>query len=119
MDKLKDIAPGDRVRVTLEGVVDRGDGLVIRAPGSRLSLILDQAGDDNGAYRWFSDEQVSATSFHIERIEETITAGNAAQNRYSKMPCRVIAVDGDEAWVCYDRAISRTVLPVSDLERVK
>lgn len=92
--KLEGIKPGDRVRVTFEGVF----GSMEREPwmsDDPFSIVF-----DGGESRWFPKRMANAPTFQIERIEPPLAVGDRV--RFGGFHGAIKGIDGTRAWVSYD-----------------
>lgn len=106
-DKLKGIEPGQRVRVTFEGVV---------MPDRHTSMAIHPDGSPDTYRNVFSTEIVSHPSFKIEPIEEPIKPNDPVRAK-DGVEGVVVWVDGTRAWVV--SGLCDRFYFVADLERVK
>lgn len=67
MDKLEGIKPGDRVRVTFEGVV----GEIGSAPNLYIGVV-----GGHPVKTIFNVKDIQSPCFHIERIEKPLSVGD-------------------------------------------
>lgn len=91
-DKLAGIKPGDRVRVTFEGVV--GDNprpdipdvypLAVKTDGREVENI-------------FHGGTVKAPTFHIERLEKPLEVGDRVRWTQGVVDCEIVAFRDDKA----------------------
>jgi len=110
-DKLDGIKPGDRVRVTFEGVVEGcGDAQVEIIPdGGALNHI-----------KTFRGDALEAPTFQIERIEPPLSVNDAvkwSEGYASKMYGKIIALHDEWAWILMSQGGVGSV-PLRDLERI-
>jgi hypothetical protein len=97
--------PGDRVRLTMEG-------LVIRTVDS-LHVLVD--GRDTRTY--YFNEELSAPTFKIEILEAPLAVGD----RVTVATCgvgKILAIDGGFAWVRWSSG-ARGEHPLSSLKRIE
>ena len=104
-DKLEGIRPGDRVRVTFEGVY-RG--------GSRFQLD-DMTGDDTTTY--FAPQEVAAPAFQIERIKPPLKVGDRVRIKDGGSG-EVLGLQGGEAWLRTDQVNYTSIWTLTSLERI-
>ena len=106
-DKLEGIKPGDRVRVTFEGVVEVAKGHLRVCVAQGTSMV---------AY----DNEMAQDTFQIERIEPPLKVGDRVKIPFDSRPYIVRTLAEGFAWVYDERwpdshgAIQRVV----DLERI-
>ena len=104
-DKLAGIKPGDRVRVTFEGV------LKDRSPDTTIVMVeTDQGVSD--ACVWMS----ARATFQIERIEPPLKVGDRVRIDGEEIG-KVLAVSDGLAWVRSDSGIHLSWV-VESLERI-
>lgn len=110
MDKLNGIKPGDRVRVTFEGVV-------VEVGGDWLGVTVD-GGDTISCT--FSAEDIKSPHFHIERIEKPLAVGDRVKETFAGFGAgEVLCVDGEFAFVRWDtKAYGPASIRLSKLERI-
>lgn len=112
-DTLKGIEPGQRVRVTFEGVVEKAtDG---------LDVVMDAS--IGGASWWASDAEINAPSFKIEPIEEPLAIKDRVRFKSNINSTQGVIVAFDPhpviRWEPAMGANYYDVQLVNDLERVK
>lgn len=108
-DKLASagVKAGDRVRVTMEGVVGEiigGDEVKIRFDGHRVESYTHR-------------NVIAAPTFQIERIEPPLKVGDRVKNKDFPGPIWEIIALRDGYAVVYHVGTSRVVCP-TDLERI-
>jgi hypothetical protein len=96
--------PGDRVRLTMEGVfVRRGDdGFVVKLDGNVV--------------HYFGPVAQSSPTFKIEILEAPIAVGDRVI--YLAITGAILAIDGDFAWVRWSSG-ARGGHPLSSLKRIE
>lgn len=110
MDKLEGISPGDRVRVTFEGVVSRDRPVCVKMDGS-----------EGQAWSWWATKpEVAAPTFKIERIEPPLAVGDRV--RHERRQGEVMATFEGRAWVMLHSGAHYvpdfSTIRISDLERI-
>ena len=107
-NKLDGIKPGDRVRVTFEGVVDNCEG-------QRVSVV-----PDDGEFphlKIFQGKGIAAPTFQIERIERKIAIGDLVRLKGGSDDYTVVQTNLSQA--CLMNLFgSFFVEKLADLERV-
>lgn len=108
-DKLKGIEPGQRVRVTFEGV---------RLENSNPGFLLVLPDDAPAGYtNLIAPGAVAHPSFKIEPIEEPIKSQDRVRIRNTAGEGEVLHVDSQRAWVQF--AVRSDIVHLNILERVK
>lgn len=105
-DKLAGIAPGDRVRVTIEGVAkhtDQGTVSVYTEAGSPVV--------------YATADEVDSPAFQIERIEPPLKVGDRIAFKVNGSVGVLLGVNEQKAWVRYEDGCY-AMPPLSDLERI-
>jgi hypothetical protein len=99
IDMTQKFQPGDRVRLTLEGVVHRHS---VADDGGALSLVLDGSAGPNFTTTLVAGELVAPT-FKVEVLKQHIEPGDWV--RSVRIPTQmaytgpVLAIHGDYAWI--------------------
>lgn len=111
MNWRTDIKAGDRIRLTLEGVVLGGN-----SPHSVLRFLPDTG--DASYFNTFRAKVLDAPTTKIEKLQRPIKVGDKVKAAYSGCRGEVIAICDEEAWVRH-ASTGCTTLPLSDLELVE
>lgn len=108
MDKLEGIKPGDRVRVTFEGVVDA-------LTSEWLSISVD---DGDAVNNTFSRDDINSPHFHIERIEKPLEVGDRVRGVTSGDAGEIVWMSDTHVVIVGSSHPCPLVKHISNVERV-
>lgn len=108
MDKLKGIKPGDRVRVTFEGVV----GYTL---SDELRVIVDGR---SGTSPVFSRQDTKSPHFHIERIEKPLAVGDRVRGVMSGDAGEIVWMSDTHVVIVGSSYPCPLVMHIANVERI-